>query len=184
MPTTRRKTSATKGPGALLNPAIARVSDAAGTAGLVTTERGRNGDDNGLDGRPLRLDAIHGDRARGSTPPLVTVPSVQAMENKRHMVAEIIVHFSGPVNAGGPEYGMYRLTETGRNDSSIAKNATVVKLASATYNAASRRGDSRRKRPFGLLNCVQVVIDGHQPGGLQDSFGRVINGNDDGRAGR
>ena len=39
------------------------------------------------------------------------------------------------------------------------------------------------KRPFTLANCVQLVIDGHQPGGLEDSYGRVINGNRDGQPG-
>jgi Bacterial Ig-like domain (group 2) len=166
------------------NPAIATVSDAAGTAGLVTTSAaGTATITASMDGRSgstqftVTAPAV-------SAPPLVTVPSVQAMENKRHMVAEIIVHFSGPVNASEAENtGMYRLTETGRNDSFIAKNATAVKLASATYNAALDEVILKPKRPFGLSNCVQVVIDGHQPGGLQDSFGRVINGNDDGEPG-
>jgi hypothetical protein len=39
------------------------------------------------------------------------------------------------------------------------------------------------KTPFTLVNCVQVVIDGQQPGGLQDSLGRVINGDGDGQPG-
>jgi plastocyanin len=166
------------------NPAIARVSDAAGTAGLVTTSAA------GTATITASMDGLYGSTQftvtapAASAPPLVTVPSVQAMENKRHMVAEIIVHFSGPVNASEAQNtGMYRLTETGRNDSFIAKNATVVKLASATYNAALDEVILKPKRPFGLSNCVQVVIDGHQPGGLQDSFGRVINGNDDGAPG-
>jgi hypothetical protein len=106
------------------------------------------------------------------------------MENKQHAVTEIIVHFSGPVNALEAENtGMYRLTMTGRNDSFIAKNATVVNLKSATYDAALDEVILKPKRPFSVSNCVQVVIDGHQPGGLQDSFGRVINGDNDGEPG-
>jgi hypothetical protein len=112
------------------------------------------------------------------------VTSVQAVENKHHRVAQIVVEFSAPVNASEAENtGMYRLTMTGKTDSFIAKNASVVKLASATYNAALDEVILKPKRPFSLANCVQVVIDGRQPGGLQDSYGRVINGDDDGQPG-
>ncbi len=166
------------------NPAAATVSDAAGTSGRVSTSAA------GTATITASMDGLSGSTQftvtspAVSAPPPVTVPSVQAMENKQHMVAEIIVHFSGPVNASEAENtGMYRLTETGRNDSFIAKNAKVVKLRSATYNPALDEVILKPKRPFGLANCVQVVIDGHQPGGLQDSFGRVINGDDDGEPG-
>jgi hypothetical protein len=106
------------------------------------------------------------------------------MQNQHHLVAEIIVHFSAPVNASeAADTGMYRLTMTGSNDSFIARNAKVVKLASATYDAALDEVILKPKRPISLANCVQVVIDGQQPGGLQDSLGRVINGNRDGQPG-
>jgi plastocyanin len=166
------------------NPAVATVSNAAGTGGLVSTRAaGEATITASMDGRSGSTQITVTSPALWAPPP-VTVPSVQAMENKQHMVAEIIVDFSGPVNASEAENpGMYRLTMTGRNDSFIAKNAAVVKLTSATYNAALDEVILKPKRPFRLSNCVQVVIDGHQPGGLQDSFGRVINGDNDGEPG-
>jgi plastocyanin len=166
------------------NSAVATVSEAAGALGLVSTRAA------GTATITASMDGKSGSTQFTvtaptlSAPPPVTVSSVQALENKRHMVAEIIVDFSAPVNASEAQStGMYRLTMTGRNDSFIAKNATVVKLSSATYNAALDEVILKPKKPFGLSNCVQVVIDGHQPGGLQDSFGRVINGDDDGEPG-
>ncbi len=166
------------------NPAIATVSEAAGTAGLVSTSAaGTATITASMDGQSGSTQFTVTSPAL-SAPPPVTVTSVQAIENKHHMVAQIVVDFSGPVNASEADnLGMYRLTMTGRNDSFIAKNATVVKLTSATYNAALDEVILKPRRPFGLSNCVQVVIDGHQPGGLQDSFGRVINGDNDGEPG-
>ena len=166
------------------NPAAATVSDAAGTSGLVravaagtTTITASMGGLSGSTEVTVTAPAV-------STPPPVTVTSVQAIENKRHAVAQIVVDFSGHVNASEAENtAIYRLTMTGRNDSFIAKNATVVKLTSATYDAALDEVILKPKRPFGLSNCVQLVIDGQQPGGLQDSFGRVINGDNDGQPG-
>jgi plastocyanin len=166
------------------NPAVAMVSDAAGTNGLVSTHAaGQATITASMDGQSGSTQFTVTSPALSAHPP-VTVPSVQAMENKQHAVTEIIVHFSGPVNALEAENtGMYRLTMTGRSDSFIAKNATVVNLKSATYNAALDEVILKPKRPFNVSNCVQVVIDGHQPGGLQDSFGRVINGDNDGEPG-
>jgi plastocyanin len=166
------------------NPAVATVSNAAGTNGLVRTIA------TGTATITASTDARSGSTQLTVTapvlaaPPPVTATSVQATEDKHHRVAEIIVDFSGPVNASEAENtGMYRLTMTGGNDSFIAKNAAVVKLASATYNAALDQVILKPKRPFTLANCVQVVIDGQQPGGLQDSYGRVINGDNDGQPG-
>ena len=39
------------------------------------------------------------------------------------------------------------------------------------------------KKPFALNKKVQLVINGEAPNGLQDSLGRLIDGNDDGQAG-
>jgi hypothetical protein len=166
------------------NPAVATVSDAAGTNGLVSTRTtGTATITASMDGQSGSTQITVTAPAL-STPPPVTATSVQAMETKQHMVAEIVVNFSGPVNASEAENtGMYRLTMTGRNDSFIAKNAAVVKLASATYNAALDQVILKPRRPFTLARCVQVVIDGQQPGGLQDTYGRVINGDDDGEPG-
>jgi hypothetical protein len=166
------------------NPAIARVSDAAGTSGRVSAMAVGTATITASIGGLSSSTQVTVTAPALSTPPPVTVTSIQAALNKHHSVAQIFVHFSGPVNASEAENtGMYRLTMTGRNDSFIAKNATVVKLKSAAYDAALDEVILTLKRPFRLSNCVQIVIDGRQPGGLQDSFGRVINGNRDGQPG-
>src|SRR5262245_1140552 len=51
-------------------------------------------------------------------PPLVTVLGVQEVRNKRHRVTEILVHFSGPIDATqAREKGIYRLALPGRKGS-------------------------------------------------------------------
>src|SRR5262249_14236870 len=148
------------------NPVIATVSDAAGTSGRVNAMAvGTATITASIGGLSSSTQVTVTAPALSSAPP-VTVPSGHAEGNNRHLVEQIRIDFSGPVNASEAEnMGMYRLTMTGRNDSFIAKNATVVKLKSATYDAALDEVILTLKRPFRLSNCVQVVIDGHQPGG-------------------
>jgi plastocyanin len=166
------------------NPAIAAVSNAAGTRGRVIAMAA------GMATITASIGGLSGSTQVTvvapalSTPLPVTVTGVLAVENNHHIVEQIVVDFSGPLNASEADNtGMYRLTMTGRNDSFIAKSARVVRLRSATYDAALDEVILKPKWPFELANCVQVVIDGHQPGGLHDSFGRVINGDNNGRPG-
>jgi plastocyanin len=166
------------------NPAVATVSNAAGTSGRVIAEAAGTATITASMGGGSGSTQVTMTAPSPSTPPPVTVTSVRAIEDKHHRVAQIVVDFSGPVNVSEAENtGMYRLTMTGNKDSFIAKNASVVKLASATYNAGLDEVILKPRRPFALANCVQVVIDGQQPGGLQDSYGRVINGDNDGQPG-
>jgi plastocyanin len=166
------------------NPAVATVSDASGTRGLVSTVSPGTTTITASSGGQSGSTQVTVTAPPVSDPPPVTVTSVQAMQNQHHLVAEIVVHFSGPVSASeAADTGMYHLTMTGSKDSFIARNARVVKLASAFYDAALDEVILKPKRPVSLANCVQVVIDGQQPGGLQDSLGRVINGNRDGQPG-
>jgi plastocyanin len=166
------------------NPAVATVSNAAGTRGLVSTKAAGTATITASIGGVSGSTQVAVTASALSTPPPVTVTSVQAIVDKHHRVAEIVVQFSGPVNASEAENkGMYRLTMTGKGDSFIARNASVVKLASARYNAALDEVILKPMRRFAPASCVQVVIDGQQQRGLQDSYGRVINGNHDGQPG-
>jgi hypothetical protein len=56
-------------------------------------------------------------------------------------------------------------------------------LVSAVYNAATDTVKLTPKRPFSLPRPVQLTIKGTPPGGLQDSFGRLIDGADNGQPG-
>src|SRR5262249_17237878 len=56
--------------------------------------------------------------------PLVTLSNVQEVFNKKHQVTQVIVHFSGPVNAGQADaLAAYRLTTAGKHGSFTTKNA-------------------------------------------------------------
>ena len=117
-------------------------------------------------------------------PPLVRLAGVVEKSNKKHQVTEVVVTFSGAVNAGEAQsLFTYRLATPGKKGSYTAKNAAVIKLKSATYNAASNTVAIIPKKPFALTKPVQLFIDGVAPSGLQDTSGRYIDGDHNGTAG-
>ena len=116
--------------------------------------------------------------------PLVTVASILLETNKKHQVTQIIVGFSGDLNAAeADQIGTYHLATPGKKGSYTAKNATVIKLKSAPYSAATDEVTLTPKKPFTLTKPVQLMVFGSGPSGLHDSLGRLIDGNDDGQAG-
>ena len=118
-------------------------------------------------------------------PPLVTVSSVTDKTNKKHQVTQVTVVFSGSVNSTQADMttGIYRLATPGKHGSYTAKNAAVIKLKSATYTNSTHSVTLIPKKPFALTKPVQLLIDGLPPSGLEDSIGRLIDGNHDGQPG-
>jgi hypothetical protein len=106
------------------------------------------------------------------TPPaLVSVTDVELETNKKHMVTQIIVDFSGAVNvAEADSVGTYRLATAGKKGSFTAKNAAVLKLKSAVDNGALDQVTLTPKRAFALTKPVQLAVEGQT---LQDSSGRM-----------
>jgi hypothetical protein len=110
-------------------------------------------------------------------PPLVTMTHVQDVMNKKHQVTEIIVTFSGAVNATEADaLTTYRLATPGKKGSYTAKNAAVIKLKKAVYTAAGDKVTLTPKKPFALTKPVQLRVYAELPHGLEDSLGRFING--------
>ena len=116
--------------------------------------------------------------------PLVTLSQVKDVLNKKHLVTEILVTFGGPVDATeADEIAIYHLAKPGKRGSFTAKNAGRINLVSAVYNAATDTVTLTPKKPFSLSKSVQLTVKGTTPGGLQDSFGRLIDGADNGEPG-
>jgi hypothetical protein len=114
-------------------------------------------------------------------PPLVTMLSVQPVTNRKHLVTRIIVLFSGDLNAGeATSPAIYRLATAGKKGSFTAKNSRVIKLKSAVYNPANDSVTLAPRTPFALTKPVQLQVNG---GVLEDRWGRLIDGNDDGQPG-
>jgi hypothetical protein len=119
-----------------------------------------------------------------TTPPPVTLTQVQPVFNKKHLVTEILVAFSGAVNVTeAQETGIYRLVTSGKHGSFTAKNAGNIKLRSAVYNAASDTVTLTPKQAFSLSKPVELTINGNPPSGLQDTFGQLIDGDHNGTPG-
>lgn len=118
------------------------------------------------------------------TPSLVTVIDVRLVLDRKHRVAQIIVSFSGLVDIGqANSLATYRLATAGKKGSFDAKNAKVVRLKSAAYDAANRVVVLRPKTPFAIRKTVQLRVNGLAPAGLRDGIGRLIDGNHDGLEG-
>ena len=110
--------------------------------------------------------------------------SVEDVKNKKHLVTEIVVDFSGPVNAAQADnVATYRLATANGKGSFTAKNSPVVKLRSAVFNPANDTVTLIPKKAFALTKPVELTINGTAPSGLQDSSGRLIDGDDNGTAG-
>jgi hypothetical protein len=117
-------------------------------------------------------------------PPLVTMTTVHPVTNKKHLVTQILVSFSGAVNAGEADnLATYRLARAGKKGSFTAKSAQAIKLKSAVYNPATDSVTLTPKKAFALTKPVQLVVDGVPPSRLQDSFGRFIDGDHNDQAG-
>jgi hypothetical protein len=92
-------------------------------------------------------------------------------------VTEILVTFSGAVNAGeARSLATYRLAAPGKKGSYTAKNAKMIKLKSASYDPATDTVVLIPKKPFAMTKQVQLLIDGVPPSGLQDTEGRYLDG--------
>jgi hypothetical protein len=110
-------------------------------------------------------------------PAPVSVTVVHDEINKKHQVTEVMVTFSGAVNAAEARNpSIYRLTLPGKKGSYTAKNAKVIKIKSAGYDAADDTVTLIPSKPFALTKPVQLLIDGQPPSGLQDGSGRYIDG--------
>jgi hypothetical protein len=109
---------------------------------------------------------------------------VQLMRDRKRRVTEILVRFSGPVDAAeASNVNTYRLATPGRRGSFTAKGARLIRLKSAVYDGASDTVALIPKVPFVLTKNVQLLVHGLPPSGLQDSLGRFLDGNRDGQPG-
>ena len=59
----------------------------------------------------------------------------------------------------------------------------MIKPKSAAYNAANNTVTLTPNKPFALTKPVQIRINGQSPSGLQDSLGRLIDGDHNGTPG-
>jgi hypothetical protein len=117
-------------------------------------------------------------------PPLVTLSKVKDVFNDEHQLTEILVNFSGPVNAKeADETAIYHLATPGTGGSSSARNAGTIDLLSAVYDAAADTVTLTLKKPYSLSRPIKLTISGTPPAGLRDSFGRLIDGADTGHPG-
>ena len=93
--------------------------------------------------------------------------------------------FSGAVNASEADQttGIYRLATPGKKGSYTAKNAGIINLRSAVYARSTNMVVLTPKKPFALTKPVQLQINGLAPSVLQDSYGRLIDGDHNGTAG-
>ena len=114
---------------------------------------------------------------RPVVPAAVSLAAVLPIFNRKHLVTEIVVTFSGAVNAGeAQQTELYRLATPGKHGSFTAKNAGIIKLRSVVYSAANDTVALTPKKAFALSKPIQLQINGKSPSGLQDSFNRFIDG--------
>ena len=115
--------------------------------------------------------------------PLVRVDGVRYTTNKKGLVTQVFIHFTGDVNAVQASLlGTYRLATAGRGGSFDAPNARTIALRSARYLALGRTLTLTPLAPFTLVQTVQARVKGLAPQGLRDRLGHLIDGDHDGKA--
>jgi len=113
---------------------------------------------------------------------LVTMQSVGLVTNKKHMVTQIVIGFSGALNASeASTIGTYELIAASKSGLFQPTKKNLVRIKSAKY--AGGAVTLKLKTPLRLKKGVELVVKGLPPSGLQDSSGRLIDGNHDGTAG-
>jgi hypothetical protein len=119
-----------------------------------------------------------------SEPGLVNVTSVSPLSNRRHLVNQIRVTFSGSVNRSQAQTaGIYRLTTLGKNGLSKAARARSIPLSKAVYDPSHHAVMITLRKPVAPSKPLQLLINGAAPRGLRDGFGRLIDGDGDGSSG-
>jgi subtilisin-like proprotein convertase family protein len=131
------------------------------------------------------LAILNAGQSTSPTPtPLATMDSVQIVKNKKHQITGVLLGFSEPLNATeAASLSEYGLVVAGKHGSFTGKGTKVLKLRSAVYNPANDTVALTLKKPFVLKKPVQLTVNGEPPAGLEDSSGRLIDGNHDGQAG-
>ena len=116
--------------------------------------------------------------------PPVQISSVHVVQNRKHLVTGVVVDFTGDLNASTAQnVAEYVLTTAGKKGVHKTAKGNSLALSSAAYDRARQEVTLTPSKPFALTNPVQLVVNGAQPGGLQDSSGRFIDGNNDGVGG-
>ncbi len=116
-------------------------------------------------------------------PPLVTLESVHVVKNKKHLVQGIQVGFSGAVNASqAVSTAIYELINSTKGKF-VPLKKNMIKVKAAVYSAATGTVTLTLKKPLKLTKPLELVVQGTAPSGLQDSVGRLIDGNHDGQSG-
>src|SRR5271157_5748384 len=114
----------------------------------------------------------------------VTVTGASDVLNSKNQVTQIVIDFSGPLNASqAVQRCHYRLALPGSYGSYTARNARVVLLKKPVYDATDYTVTLTPGRPLALNSKAELVIRGNSPNGLRVSQGNLIDGNDDGHPG-
>jgi hypothetical protein len=117
-------------------------------------------------------------------PPPVIVTGVSETMGKKHRVTDIVIDFSGPLDAADAQQpGLYLLTIAGKKGSFTARNARHIPLKSVSYDPSRDAVTLVLRKPVAVTKPVQLRIEGTPPSGLRDSRGRFIDGADAGRPG-
>jgi uncharacterized repeat protein (TIGR03803 family) len=148
------------GPTSLASPAVLSTTATAGSpAGLYPITVG------GAESPNYAIMFVDGTLTVVAPPP-VTMTDVQPAFNRRHQVTQIIVDFSGPVDAGlADSLDTYTLTVAGRHGSFAGRHSRRITLASAVYSNSTDSVTLVPARPFSLNRPVELRVHGLLPGG-------------------
>jgi hypothetical protein len=117
--------------------------------------------------------------------PLVTLAGIVTVKNKKKLVDELVLDFSGALNASeAGTLSEYSLILAGKHNSFTGKGAKTIKLSRASYSSATDQVTLTVKKPFKLTaKPIELTVNGVGSSGLQDAEGRLIDGANNGQAG-
>jgi hypothetical protein len=95
-----------------------------------------------------------------TAPPPATLTGVTPTRNRKHQASQVVVAFSGILDLGERATGSYRLVIAGKKNSFTARNAKVIALKSAVYDATRNTVTLTPSRPFALSRPVQLQVEG------------------------
>src|SRR5262249_7277803 len=137
------------------------INDQGWVVGAYDNASGRHGFE--ISGSPTLIPVLTPSSTATPTtaPPPAAVTAVRAVTHKHTHVTTVVVTFSGAVNpAEAGRRATYRLAMPGKRGSYTARNAKIIRLKSARYDAATNTVTLMPRSPFKITKPVEILVAG------------------------
>jgi hypothetical protein len=104
--------------------------------------------------------------------------------NKRHQVTDLVLYWSGPLDASlAGSKKPFRLGTANRHGSFTGRGSGTIAVKKVLYDGNAWTVTLIPKKTFANSKHIQLLVYGNGTSGLKDSFGNYIDGATNGQSG-